>query len=425
MNFSKQQLIIIFSVIGIVLFFVLVFLGVIPGLRKDNSGKGGPFDNTEKIQISFWGVDEASNIELILDAYSKINQSVNISYTQFNESNYEKSLVNSLASGQGPDILMFNNSWLPKHSDKIAFASETQINLKKIRQIFPAVVEQDCVSENKIYCLPIYIDTLAFIYNKDHFDSKGIAVLPTNWQNFQSIISRLHQTDSGNKIIKAAAAIGGSNKSIDSASDLLSLIMLQNEDNPPSSPDAFNFYLQFSNPSSQYYTWNDNLRPSLDNFSQETTSAIFNYASSLKSILSKNPSLNLAVSPMLQFNEKKPINYPRYWALAVSKQSKNSKLAWDFIISASTNSTIAKTYLQTSKNPPALRSLIQEYINDPDIGIFASQALTAKNWQQKDNTAIKGIISNMIESVLNGKLSPAKSIQEAENAINQLWRKLF
>ena len=123
---------------------------------------------------------------------------------------------------------------------------------------------------------------------------------------------------------------------------------------------------------------------------------------------------------MLQFNEKKPINYPRYWALAVSKQSKNSKLAWDFIISASTNSTIAKTYLQTSKNPPALRSLIQEYINDPDIGIFASQALTAKNWQQKDNTAIKGIISNMIESVLNGKLSPAKSIQEAENAINQL-----
>ena len=193
MNFSKQQLIIIFSVIGIVLFFVLVFLGVIPGLRKDNSGKGGPFDNTEKIQISFWGVDEASNIELILDAYSKINQSVNISYTQFNESNYEKSLVNSLASGQGPDILMFNNSWLPKHSDKIAFASETQINLKKIRQIFPAVVEQDCVSENKIYCLPIYIDTLAFIYNKDHFDSKGIAVLPTNWQNFQSNTCRHRQ----------------------------------------------------------------------------------------------------------------------------------------------------------------------------------------------------------------------------------------
>ena len=254
---------------------------------------------------------------------------------------------------------------------------------------------------------------------------------PKTWDEFKYLIPRLREIGSGGKIAKAALAIGGSEKSVDKAGDLLSLLMFQfgaemidkngqANFSRTGGLEALNFYLQFGNPSSVYYTWNDNLRPSLDNFSQETTAAILNYASAIPVIKSKNPFLNLAVAPMLQFNKEKPVNYADYWGLAVSNQSKNAALAWDFIISVAANNQIAEQYLLASKRPPALRDLFKKYQNDPDLGVFVNQTLTAKSWFQPDNNAVKQIFSNMVESVLNGRLSPEKALEQAENEINNL-----
>ena len=330
---------------------------------------------------------------------------------------------------------MFHSSWLPKHYDKVTPVPETFLPLSQFRQLFPTVVEQDFVLNGKVYALPLYIDTLALLYNKDIFDAKYIALMPKTWQEFQNLIPQLRQINILNQIIKPAAALGGSEKNINSASNLLSLLMLQfgsqmidqyGKINFGSQGlSALNFYLQFANPSSPYYTWNNNLRYSLDSFSEGSTAIIFNYASSLPLIKAKNPYLNIGVSLMLQpFDSVQgtPINYANYWGLSVSNQSRNSNLAWNFIFSATTNPQISEIYLQAVKKPPGLRSLIEKYKNDPELGVFTRQALTARSWRQPDSAVVKQTFSSMIELILSGRLGPEQALRQAENEINELYR---
>ena len=424
MNLTRSQIIII-SIAGlVVLFFILVFLGVIPGLKDTSSG-------TPEVQLSFWGVENQGVMSDLIDAYSKLRPNVSIVYSQIPEETYEESLISALAAGRGPDLLMFRSSWLPKHSDKIYPAAETQISLTQVQQLFPKVAEQDFTASSKIYALPLYIDTLALIYNKDVFDAKAIAIVPQTWQDFQILIPKLRELNEQNQIAKAAAAIGGSKKSLSQASDLLDLIMTQfgsprlgeiggiqfgNE-----GLNAFNFYLQFANPASVYYTWNDNLTYSLDALSQGKTALIFDYASVIPKIKSKNPFINIGVAPMLQFKgANQPIDYADYWGVAVSKQSRNPGWAWDFVIQTTTNSAPSESYLKNSGRPPALRTLIAKYSNDPNLGVFAKQALTARSWPKPDSESIKKIFSNAIESVLTGRLSSSQALEQAENEINSI-----
>jgi len=428
MSFTRNQIIII-GILGLVIvFFILVFVGVIPGLKDKNSS------NKQEVSLVFWGVDKPNLIQPIIDKYSSLNSNVKVTYRQIDSDSYEKTLIDALATGQGPDVLMFNNNWLLKHYNKIIPSPDSQFSADLASQLFPTVVSQNLVSGGQVYALPLYIDTLALLYNRNVLDTAGIAVLPKTWDEFQLIVPILKKTNQLNQIVKPAAAIGGSAKSVDNAADLLNEIMAQFAGGPQNlitgdgsvrfsdeELDAVNFYVGFANPTNPYNTWNDSLAYSLDSFADGSTAMIFNYASVFSKIKSKNPYLDFGVSQMPQLtSEGQPVNYADYWALAVSKQSKNSAWAWHFIVSITSNPEIAELYTENTSLPPALLSLIEKYKNDSKLGVFARQALTARSWLQPDNAEVKKIFSNMIESILNGKATAQNAMKEAENAINKL-----
>ncbi|MBI5079349.1 extracellular solute-binding protein [Candidatus Wolfebacteria bacterium] len=431
LNLSRNQLIIIFAVFGVVLFFILVFLGVIPGLKK--SGSGGLFGQGKQITLSFWGVENSDFFMPFFENYQKIQPNLRIDYKQISENDYEKTLINALAAGRGPDIMMFYGNWLPKHADKIIPVEEGQFPFSEFQQLFPTVAVSDFAPERTVYALPLFIDTLAFLYNKNIFDAKAVALPPTSWNDFQNLVPKFNEVGPGpnRQVIKSAASIGGSEKSVHAAGDLLNVIMLQfgsqlisqkgqqiNFSDPEEK--AFDFYLQFSNPVSRYYTWSDNLPYSLNAFAEGQTAAIFDYASQIPLLKKKSPFLEIGVSFLPQLNPEKPINFAGYWGLAVSKNSRDAAYGWDFIIRSLGDQKTAEKYLEVSRRPPALRTLIQKYSSDPDLGVFARQALTARSWPQPDNNKIKQIFSNMIELVLTAKLSPREALQKAENELNEL-----
>jgi len=433
---TRNQIIIISIAGAVLLFFILLFTGVIPGRKTSPGGSiGGGGGGTK---LTFWGVIEDTPLKQAIEDYQKINRDVNITYTQFDSANYEKELLNALAAGRGPDIFMLHNAWLPKHYDKILALTETQFPLTQFRQLYPTVAEQDFILTDKetgaasIFALPLYIDTLALLYNRDVFDAKGIVLPPANWQEVQNIIPQLREINPAtNEIRKAAAAIGGSEQSVNGAADLLSLLMLQSgspmidsksdrADFGDAGLNALNFYVQFANPLSSSYTWNDNFRYSLDSFADGNAAVIFNYASSIPYLKSKNPYLNIGVAAMPQLNKDRPVNYANYWGLTVSSQSRNSAAAWNFILYLTANSQASEQFIKSSRLPPALRVLISQYLNDPNLSVFARQSLTARSWHQVDSSVIKKIFSDMIKSVLSGKLSTDNALKEAENEINEL-----
>jgi ABC-type glycerol-3-phosphate transport system substrate-binding protein len=434
---TRHQKIII-SITGfIILIFILIFTGVIPGLRPGTKER-------PKADLEFWGVfDSISAYRPVIDQFQNLHPGIRINYRQFDDPRaYEKELINALAANRGPDIFMLHNTWLPKHYDKISPLSQEKLNFAVYsNQLFPEVVTQDFTSNKIIYAFPLSVDTLVLIYNKNIFNQSGVALTPTTWWEFQNIIPKLRILDKTGQFTRAGAAIGGSNKSINRATDLLSLLMLQ-AGAPMVDSDftratfsqtltggfspglnALEFYTRFTNPINFDYTWNEALHYSPDAFAEGSVAMIFNYAEQLAYLKTKNPFLNFAVAPMPQTKPAEPVNYANYWGYTVSNKTLYSDLAWDLVLLLTTNQDNAKAYLQETQKPPALRFLIDEYLNDPEFGVFTKQILTAISWPQIDNNAVETIFSNMIESVISGKQTTRAALSQAEAQITQLMRK--
>lgn len=410
---------------GLALVAGVVFL-LIYGSQKNSSELSGT--------INFWGVfDSPAAMGEVISAYRATQPKVDVVYRQIDPNSYESELINALASGRAPDVIMFHNSWLPKHINKILPLDPAQISIPQYRELFPQVAEQDFAPDNAVYALPLYIDTLALFYNQDTFDNSSIAVPPKTWGEFEKLIPKLRQLDKLGRIQKPAAAIGGSNRSINRAPDLLSLLMLQTGTEMVSKDfsranfsskegiNALNFYTKFANPISPAFTWSDSFGYSLDSFSVGDTAIMFNYGYQAPYLRDKNPFLNFRVIPMLQPDDRsQEVNYANYWGLAMTVAAQNKLVAQDFIIKITTDPTIAERYLTITKRPPALRSLINKYINDPEIGTFARQALTARSWPQIDSVEIDKAFSEMISAVLTNRLSSQRAIEEAAGKVSQL-----
>lgn len=423
MSLTRNQTIIIGAGVVVVIVIVLILVGVLPGLQS-------PTDKPPAVTLTVWGIDDQPAFNALIDGYKKIRPNASVLYAQIPEASYEENLVNSLAAGTGPDVFMIPNGLIRKHGGKMLAAPANQLSLGMLRQLFPQVVEQNLVVQNQIYSLPLYLDTLALFYNKDIFDAKTISLPPQTWKDFQNIIPKIRENNESNQIVKAAAAIGGSKISIKSASDILNLLMMQ-FGNPKATTEesinfddqglqALNFYLQFANPVSPSYTWNDNLGSSIDNFSQGKTAMIFAYNGDAPLIKAKSPFLNFGIAAMPQFNLSQPVNQPNYWGLAVSRQTKKAVWAWDFIINTTTNQLIIENYIQIKDQSPGLRTLIQNYVNDPNLGVFVKQALTARAWPEPDHNLVGQSFSNGIASVLTGQVSPKQALDRITNEINAL-----
>lgn len=417
---------------GVLILLVVVFMAV--ALNRRPSGGDLP-----KVQLEIWGVDDdPSDFEILLKSYKTVRPNVDIVYKKIGEKVYETTLLNALASEEGPDIYTIRNSALARAKSKLAPVNPQQISLVKLRELFPTVVEQDFVDSGQILALPLWIDTLALFYNRDLFDQAAIVSPPASWQEFEAFVPRLRVISGTGRIERAGAAVGGSKKTISAAVDLLSLLMIQNgtpmadkaqgkvtlvSGGEKRGLQAFNFYLQFVNAASPAYTWNDSQPNSLDSFIAGKTAMILDYGENIKEVKRRAPFLKFGVAAMPQpEGGELEVNNSRYAGFAVSRQSKNGGWAWDFIVYAATNPNAIKPYLLSTGRAPALRSLVAEKLDDPDFGVFARQALTARSWYKADDLKIEEILNNAILGVLSGQFGSRRALEQAEAEIELLMR---
>ncbi len=437
MKLSQRQIIIIG---GVALLLIVVVVAIFLNLRQ---GQGAA------VIVTVWGFEKEDVFKPLIQSYNQSRPNVQIAYRQIPQKNYESYLLNALAAGQGPDIFPIHNRAIPKNKDKMAAADPSQLNIGQLQELFPEVIQQDfslgassAISNRKIYALPLYLDTLVLLYNKDLFDQASIVAPPKTWDEFQGMVPRLRSMSANGQIIKAAAALGGSQKTIGTAVDILNALMLQNgatmanpdlrraafasgQSDAPG-PQAFNFYLQFANPRSNYYTWNDNQPDYLQSFSSGNAAMIFDYYSAAADLQKRNPFLNIGLAALPQpAATAAALNYADYWGLAVSKQSRAKTWAWDFIIAITTQPEISRLYLASTNRPPALRSLIAENLNSPVLAIPSKQALTARSWYEADEEKINQIFNNAITGVLNGQFDSGQALQQAQDQVSQLMGQGF
>jgi multiple sugar transport system substrate-binding protein len=428
-----------YLLIGIASLLVLVTLSII--LVKSMNSSIQP---TAKVNLQFWGVfDDPGYFTQVINGYQKINPKTTVSYRKFNYDDYEKQLIDSFASGVGPDIWLMHNTWLPKHGDKILAmptkqkSSEPWLSFKDFQDQFVEVAVTDLTLGGQIYSLPIYVDTLGLFYNRDLFNSTGIASPPQTWEEFNGAIKKLTQLDGERRIVKSGVALGTA-RNINRSTDILSLLMLQSgvqmtDQNNFSATFASSYgntadvavqyYTDFSNSAKQVFTWNDQQHYSIDSFSEGGVAMMINYSHQIATVKAKAPRLNFSVAPVPQISmTSTAVNYANYWAPTVSKQSKNAQEAWKFLIYLSSNQG-ATSYLNASNRPTARRDLIPLQQNDTFLGPFATQSLSARSWYQVDNLAIESLLAEMIDDINYGRASVRDALRATESKVNVLMRK--
>lgn len=452
-----------------IIFFIFLFL-MTSGFGCKSSITGCFKKNQIKpVALNWWGVWETNDdvIDLI-NGFNQLHPSITIVYRKFRYEDYEKELINALAEDRGPDLFSIPASWIYEYQTKISpqpwqitlpyqemkgtikkepittIKTEPTITLSQLANQFVEVVSKDVIINRQIYGLPLSLDTLALYYNRDLFNSFGIATPPQNWTEFSETVKKLTLTKEGDQIIQSGAALGTA-RNIARSVDILSVLMIQNgakmsNDSgyvtfntvPEASADkgynpgrgALEFYTDFANPGKEVYSWNSQMPNSLEAFTQGKVGMFFGYNYHLASIKNLAPKLNFYVVSLPQIEgTQTPINYANYWVVTTSKKSKYPNESWGFI-----NYAIQKgpnqQYLQKTKRPTARRDLIglQDVDEEtPELRIFANQVLTAKSWYHGRNPLLaETFFEEMIENVVTGEKNYLEALNLAVQKINSI-----
>lgn len=432
------------------------------------------------VELVYWRAwDSQDDFGEALVKYQKLHPNISIRYKRFRYEEYEEELLNALAEDRGPDIFSIHNTWMRKYQPKllplpaeitlpyqyvektwgikeeikIGWKKTATISLRQLRDQFVQAVYDDVVipsgqanAPDQIYGLPLAVDSLALFYNRSLLEAAGIPQPPKNWTEFREQVQKLTSLDQQGGIVQAGAALGMS-KNIPRSSDILSLLMMQNgaemadasgnalfdrvpaglsgRELPPGE-QALLFYTAFSQPGSELYSWNETMPDALEAFSQGRTAFFFGYAYHLPQIKNRAPKLNFGITAMPQIEGAAPTqykNYANYWTEVVSKKTKYSNEAWDFI-QFITNAENVGSYLAETKRPTALKALIKTQEDDEYLHAFSQQTLTARSWYRgQDANAMEKIFQEMIDIVVAGKATAREAIRLAVQKVNQTIRK--
>ncbi len=455
-------------------FTALALLGTL--LITSGCGAAADKSSLEDVTLSYWRVfDNDDAFRDVIKSYTALHPNVKINYKKLRGDEYEDELVRALAEGEGPDIFavhndeveQFKNLLMPMPASTTVSFLQTQgairkqtvivnketpgMSQKTLKNDFVDVVAEDVVrdyqpdpsvdAEQRIFGLPLSVDTLAMFVNKDLFNAAGIATSPTTWQDFQADIIKLTDINSKGDIAQSGAAIGTSDN-VERVTDILSVLMMQNGTNmtdsrgrvafhtiPDGTPDnifpgldAVNFFTDFANPTKEVYTWNDSFPNSLQAFANGQTAIFFGYSYDIPLLRTMSPKLNFGISKLPQIDGGREVNIANYWVEGVSKDTEFADWAWDFLQYQAKEENV-QTYLDKAGKPPALRGLINNTLDNEDTGIFAEQLLTARTWYHgNDVAAMENAMMSLIDTILGGAEDPANDIETTARIVAQTYK---
>ncbi len=429
-----------------------VFVGVILAIVVF-SFFGDEEGRRERVNLEVWGIFGSANAyQEMINAYEDSlplhAPDTNVEYRKVDAANlkeYRNKVRTAIAEGNGPDIYAIHNTWLPMERKFLEPANEYFTegeNVASFMSKYPDVVRFDfarnntATGEEAVYALPLYLDTLALYYNEAFFNSHNLLNPPETWEEFADYSNRMKVLNEDGSVAVSGAALGGTN--VNRAVDIISLLMLQSgarmntDSGRPNfaepvntesgavvpAQNALQFYLSFSDQSSENYTWNPEEKNSLSAFVNENAVMMFNYSHQMERIEEENDNLDFKVAKMPQPKEvEQPVNYANYWGLGVSRATENPEQAWDFVKHVTTEESANRRYLEAENLPPALKSLASEY----EGNVFAEQAPTARSWLKPQAIQTDAIMKETIDNIIAGDSSVNSALDEAQNRIDSLF----
>ncbi len=444
-----------------VAFILIITSFLLVGCEEKNQPKLDPeSDSTIPMTFQIWTDSNRNFFEaLSREFFAEIQrQNIKIKVIKFDsKEQLESFLLNAMSEGYGPDVIYITGNWVSSNFDKLLPREGDETFMPKdFSSLFVRSANETLLQNNKIYGVPMGIDSLGLYYNEEHIlDRLPDRNIPAKtWQGIEDDVTYLSKQDNSLARFSSSGIAMGRFDNILYGFDILENIIIQfggeffTEDKyeanffrKKGSIDgrsvslglkAFDLFTSFADNRFKYYSWSEFLAHSetkyknFETFAKGDVSMIFGYANDLKTIKEViNKQRRSRQKTILEKNVRvtffPQVNDPslggvrkiiaRVHALAVPKNTNKPKLAWNFLKFAIRKENLQSFFDETSLPTPRV-DMIKEQETNPKVGVFVRQAKYARA-----NIYPKGISKKYIE---NGFSRMIAVINKGTGAISRL-----
>ena len=431
---------IILAVFGLMAVIAVAVFSVMPNKEdpkvagaKGNAVIWGTFSKTRELE---------DVMKKFNDAYK---ESFSISYEYRDPQTFDDNIIEALASGRGPDILLLPDDLVLRHSDKIEPISYESVPPDVFQSNFVQAAEI-YMREKGLMALPFAIDPMVLYWNRDLFNNASLTQPPRYWDELLTMVPKLTKRNPKTFELAESAIAFGEFVNVEHAKDVLAMLFLQvgnpivaikseklearlvesngNQLVPSENAiSAFRFYMDFSNPQKPIYTWGRARSNSLNEFINGNLAMHLDYASAYSRIKEKNPHLNFAVAQMpLPRDTKAEITFTKMYGLAVLKSSKNKQTAFVAVQRLLADLDPAKDFAAAFDLPPVLRKYLATPPADAALSVFYDAAIRGRTWLDPKPAESREAFRTMVESVSSGRTDVSKAIGDLNDELDSLLK---
>jgi len=401
-----------------------------------------PIPEEERIGVvSIWGTYDGRIINTWISRLKENNENLaDVSYKEFSTSDFDTEVLEALAEQRAPDLLLLDNTQVLEQYNRIIALDGNAIPVGYFRSTYLQMAEV-YITPQGILGVPLFADPLVMFWNRTIFQSAGEVKPPVSWQDFFRIIP-LFTKKTDNLTITATTLPLGEAINVNNFKEIITTLVLQ-AGNPvitqveqgftstlsgslsfPSAFQAVQFFTEFSNPSSEVYSWNRSLPSSQDYFLAGKSATYLGFASEIKPIQLKNPNLNFDVAeiPQSQTTGSKSV-YAKLYGLFIPRQAKNP-----------TSSLRAMTVLSSQNALEQLQDIVKLSVVRRDLAsqtagddlftdIFRREAIYAQTYLDPSDLLTNKIMGTLVETVTSGRRSIEDAISLSDQEIQVLLNK--
>lgn len=391
--------------------------------------------------VVIWGTfDEVAMESLFTTVRGDIDAFKVVTYEEFDEQTFVDELVNAIAEGRGPDMIILSSEELVTLRPKLIPITYETLPLRNYQDLYVDGAEIFTFPEG-VYAIPFAVDPLMLYWNRDLFAANGLAQPPATWEDVVNlVVPNLTIVNNQRTILQSAVALGEYRNLVNPKAMLITLAMQSgsrlvylNEtqqrfvveldrhvnDQEKTSPmqATMEFFTNFSNANSQLYTWN-RVQPNDKNaFLAGELGVYFGLATEYEDIQDKNPNLNFDVSLMPQ-GEAATIKrtFADFYGFAIPQSAANPQGAYQVartLTSPDYSARLAQEYDMVSPR----RDVIAAGDPDPARQSALDATLIARTWFDPEPERTDVIFQEMVERVVSNRVRITEAVEEATQRV--------
>jgi len=401
----------------VVLFLTLFLVGCGEEKQPDNivaptvaESQESSASTNNKVTILWWNLFEPiENVQPLIDNYESLHPNINIQYKQKGVDRgvdgYVVELDRVLRDNDElttPDIFTIHNTWAGRYD--LYISKSSNITDEELNDFYP-VVRSDFV-KNGVSAIPLYMDSLAVIYNVDK--TAPVTKPASDWTTFENEARNI----SHDGTFGFSAGIASNTEFY---FDIVNLLFLQNgvqmtddyginatfASSNSDAADALNFYNKFVIGSNA--TWNKDQKKDIAEFLEGDLAMYIAPSWRLADILKYNNEYDLGLdvktSAIPQLGGDDKVYWATYWGQTVSRDSRFKDESWKFLKYLVEEEQLKSLNKQIMATRPLgiiypRLSMQQELLNDPYLSPYVVAVNNAQTWYMGDGIRMKAAFLN-------------------------------